>query len=422
MPPNFDDQLERLLHRYADPVQPTHDLFSQIQQRLHAQTGSRTGSRRVLPSGMRRPMAVLVATVSLVVVVALFGALFLSLRGGAGHGPQACAPLAAPTTPGGVVSGRAPLAGGTLEVTRTYIGDDFMAINYRITGSATSPIRSTEIPGEFYLRDGQGQYVGNHGQSSWGTDEANSYADGNVVFPSFAQPEAPGAQTLFFGWFPTSSSMADGTSAHEVAFQARVVRGAVSHPHVTPAKAGRLTLQLVDLTINRTPNPVLTPSVEMVRLHLRFSGLPTAPACDTVVTSSFHSTGGAVIQLEKGGRGGPGPFGEGDRSALTFPDGASGPPAFANLAGRPYFVAGYPTVRYPWYSGIDLRPEDQGQMDMVAVFYAPQVPQDGTLTFTLDELRFGYQWDESTGGQPAQRTRDYRYAGPWTLRIPLSGA
>jgi hypothetical protein len=392
MPPNFDDQLERLLHRYADPVQPTRDIFSQIQLRLHGRTGSRTGSRRVLPSDMRRPIAFLVATVSLVVVVALFGALFLSLRGGKGNVPQARAPPAAPTTP---TAGSASKAGDTLEVTRAYIGDHFMAIDYRITGSATSPIASAEFVPIFYLRDGQGQYVTSNGggaQLGPAHDGDGVVYTGNELFPSFAQPEAPGAQTLFFGWFPfLLADRANG--GYEVAFKATVVRGAVSRPHVTPAKAGGLTLQLVDLTINRTPNPVLTPPVESVRLHLRFSGLPAAPACDTVLINSFHS------ELLGG-------FINGDRSTLTFPDGAAVPPAFANFAGRPYFVAGYPLPACPWIGGIEVRPEDQGQMDMVAVFYAPHIPQGGALTFTLDELHFDYRWDNSADGQPG-KTHDY---------------
>jgi hypothetical protein len=406
MPPNFDDQLERLLHRYADPVQPTRDIFSQIQLRLHGQTGS----QRVLPSGMRRPMAFLVATVSLVVVVALFGALFLALRGGGGgtgNSPQSCPPLAAPATP---TVGSASKAGFTLEVTRAYIGDDFMAIDYRATGSATSPVASDTFGADFYLRDGQGQYVtsdGGGGQVGPTHDGDGVVYTGNAVFPSFTQPEEPGAQTLFFGWTPfLRADRANG--GYEVAFQATVVRGAVSHPHVTPAKAGGLTLQLVDLTINRTPNPVLTPPVESVRLHLRFSGFPPTPTCDTVLINSFHS------ELLGG-------FINGDRSTLTFPDGSSVPPAFANFAGRPYFVAGYPLLAYPWIGGIEVRPEDQGQMDMVAVFYAPHVPQGGALTFTLDELHFDYRQGGKADGQ-LPHIRDYSYAGPWTLTIPLSGA
>jgi|GEM_PF-5987734 len=414
MPPDFDDQLERLLHRYADPVQPTRDIFSQIQQRLHAQTGSRTGSRRVLPIGMRMPMALLVATVSLVVVVALFGALFLSLRGGKGNVPQACAPPAAPTTP---TVGSASKAGFTLEVTRAYIGDDFMAIDYRATGSATSPVASDAFGVDFYLRDGQGQYVTNDGGGGSISRDSNGVVyTGNEIFPSFAQPEASGAQTLFFGWipFPMAARVNGGL---EVAFQATVVRGAVSHPHVTPAKAGGLTLQLVDLTINRTPNPVLTPPVESVRLHLRFSGLPAAPACDTVLINSFHSElSSGSIYGELGGSI------NGDRSTLAFPDGAAVPPAFANLTGRPYFVAGYPLPAYPWIGGIEVRPEDQGQMDMVAVFYAPHVPQGSALTFTLDELHFDYRQGGRADGQLPQHIRDYSYAGPWSLTIPLSGA
>jgi virginiamycin B lyase len=34
MPSNFDEQLERLLHRYADPVRPTRDTFAEIKERL----------------------------------------------------------------------------------------------------------------------------------------------------------------------------------------------------------------------------------------------------------------------------------------------------------------------------------------------------------------------------------------------------
>src|SRR5262245_30220556 len=34
MPPNFDEQLERLLHRYADPIRPTRDTFAEIKERL----------------------------------------------------------------------------------------------------------------------------------------------------------------------------------------------------------------------------------------------------------------------------------------------------------------------------------------------------------------------------------------------------
>jgi hypothetical protein len=414
MPPNFDDQLERLLHRYADPVQPTRDIYSQIQLRLHGQTGS----RRVLPSGMRRPIAFLVATVSLVVVVALFGALFLALRGGGGgtgNSPQSCPPLAAPATS---TAGSASKAGDTLEVTRAYIGDDFMAIDYRITGSATSPIASAEFVPIFYLRDGQGQYVtsnGGGGQLGPAHNGGGVVYTGNEIFPSFAQPEASGAQTLFFGWFPfLLADRANG--GYEVAFKATVVGGSVSHPHVTPAKAGGLTLQLVDLTINRTPNPVLTPPVESVRLHLRFSGLPAAPACDTVLINSFHSElSSGSIYGELGGSI------NGDQSTLTFSDGAAVPPAFANFTGRPYFVAGYPLPAYPWIGGIEVRPEDQGQVDMVAVFYAPQVPQDGTLTFTLDELHFDYRQGGRADGQ-LPHIRDYSYAGPWTLTIPLSSA
>jgi virginiamycin B lyase len=36
MPSNFDEQLERLLHRYADPVRPTRDTFAEIKERLRA--------------------------------------------------------------------------------------------------------------------------------------------------------------------------------------------------------------------------------------------------------------------------------------------------------------------------------------------------------------------------------------------------
>ena len=397
MPPDFDDQLERLLHRYADPVQPTRDIFSQIQMQLR----SGTGNRRLQLLGRRVPMASLVATISLVVVVALFGALFLTLRGGGGHGPQACPPPVTPT--------RAPLEGMTLEVTRAYIGDDMMAIDYRATGSDTSPVASDSFGVVFYLRDEQGQYVTNDGGGGGqlSHDSNGVVVTGRIFFPSFAQPEAAGAHTLFFGWRPLPFEKVRVDRGLEVAFQATVVRGAVAYPQVTPAKASGLTLQLVDLTINRVPNPVLTPPVESVRLHLRFSGLPTAPACDTVLINSFHS------ELMGGGV-------NGDKSALTFPGGSPVPPAFANLTGRPYFVTGYPMPAYPTNGFIEVHPEDHGQMDMVAVFYAPHVPQEGALTFTLDELRFGYQWENSADGQPG-KTHDYSYTGPWTLTIPLSG-
>jgi hypothetical protein len=190
----------------------------------------------------------------------------------------------------------------------------------------------------------------------------------------------------------------------------------VSHPRVAPAKASGLTLQLVDLTINRTPNSVVTPPVESVRLHLRFSGLPSAPACDTVLINSFHS------ELSSGSVYGEfGWFINGDRSTLMFPDGAAAPPAFANFTGRPHFVAGYPLPAYPWIGGIEVRPEDHGQMDMVAVFYAPHVPQDGALTFTLDELHFDFRQGGSADGL-LPTIRGYNYAGPWTLTIPLSGS
>jgi hypothetical protein len=397
MPPDFDDQLERLLHRYADPVQSTRDIFSQVQQRLQTQRGR----QRALPIGMRMSRASLVATISLVVVVSLFGALFLTLRGGAGRGPQACPPAVAPT--------RAPLAGMTLEVTRAYIGDDMMAIDWRASGSDTSPVASDSFGVVFYLRDEQGQYVTNDGGGggSLSHDSNGVVVTGRVFFPAFAQPEEAGAHTLFFGWRPLPFEKIRPDQGLEVAFQATAVRGAVSYPQVTPAKASGLTLQLMDLSINRAPNPVLTSPVESVRLHLRFSGLPTAPACDTVIVNSFHS------ELNGGGV-------NGDRSTLTFPDGSPVPPAWANLTGRPHFVAGYPQPAYPTNGFIEVHPADQGQIDMVAVFYAPHIPQDGALTFTLDQLRFGYEWENSANGQPG-KTHDYSYAGPWTLTIPLSG-
>jgi hypothetical protein len=398
MPPDFDDQLERLLHRYADPVQPTRDIFAQIQMQIR----SRAGHRRLPLLGRRVPLATLVATISLVVVVALFGALFLSLRGGTGHSPQACPPPVSPT--------RAPLAGMTLEVTRAYVGDDFMAIDYRATGSDTSPVASDSFGVVFYLRDEQGQYVTNDGGGGGklSHDSSGVVVTGRIFFPPFAQPEEAGVHTLFFGWRPEPFEKIREDQGLEVAFQATAVHGAVSYPQGTPANASGLTLQLVDLSINRTPGPVLTPPVESVRLHLRFSGLPTAPACDTVIMNGFHSE-------FMGG------FTNGDKLTLTFPGGSPVPPAFANLTGRPYFVGGYPQPAYPTNGLIEVHPDDHGQIDMVAVFYAPHIPRDGALTFTLDALQFDYRWDYRTDGQPG-KTHDYSYAGPWTLTIPLSGS
>jgi virginiamycin B lyase len=35
MPPDFEEYLERLLHRYADPIRPTRDTLAEIKERLH---------------------------------------------------------------------------------------------------------------------------------------------------------------------------------------------------------------------------------------------------------------------------------------------------------------------------------------------------------------------------------------------------
>ena len=34
MPPDFEKQLQQLLHRYADPIRPTRDTFAEIEERL----------------------------------------------------------------------------------------------------------------------------------------------------------------------------------------------------------------------------------------------------------------------------------------------------------------------------------------------------------------------------------------------------
>jgi hypothetical protein len=175
----------------------------------------------------------------------------------------------------------------------------------------------------------------------------------------------------------------------------------------------------MDMTLNRTPNPLLSPAMDSVRLHLRLDGLPAAPSCSTQVIASFHSQGGPRITVDNrtGGPGGPGSFINGDQSTLTFPDGTSSPPVFAAIAGQPYFIGG----GFPQVYSMLLQPGDPGAMDMVMVFYTPHLPDTGTITFTLHELHASYVWTDASGAASSTRhEQDHSYTGPWELAIPLT--
>jgi hypothetical protein len=404
MQPDFDAQLRRLLQRYANDVRPTRDVLSHVRLRLSSQDTDQPARphRRVVAFPV-------IVTATAVVLVALFGALFVAHVGGLGSAPGSCVPTSPPTP-------STESVGGIPQVTHAYVGDDFISLDMQWTGSNVSPLDIGTLPIQYYVRDTSGQYVANNGGTSWlGRNNQSAYY-GTVEFPSFAHASPPGEDTFYLGWIPGNAGNAPSRSVvHEVAFKATATTGDVLQPAVTPATNGKLTLELVDMTINRTTNPVLTPSVESIRLHLRMNGLPPAPACNTLVIDSFHSAGGPIIKHQFSSDGGPGGFVNGDNSTLSFPDGISGLPVWADNAGRKYFAGGPPAV----YAS-ELEPGEPGAMDIVAVFYAPNIPHAGTVTFAVNELHATYVWGAVFSSGPNRHTEDHTYSGPWTLTIPLS--
>ena len=414
MEPNFEDQVRRLLRRYAEPVTPTRDTSSQVRARLaHPARGRHPGR-----GGWRAAAFPLAAFTTALMIAALFATLFQVIRGSGGNF-LSCPPSATPTSSPVTSSSNVPFAGGTLQITHAYVGDDFIEVSYRLTGMSGDPFTGNlpmVMPMAMYVRDAAGHYAVVNGGQSWREGTDRSVISGSVVLPAFASPEPAGKQTFYLGWSLPHSNNNNQRSPVETAFSAVVVNGTTSRPVVAPSTANGVTLELIDMTVNATPSPLLSPAMDSVRLHLRLDGLPAAPSCSTQVIASFHSRGGPLITVDNGATGGPGTFINGDQSTLTFPDGTNSPPVFAAIAGRPYLSSGFPQV----YSML-LQPGDPGEMDMVMVFYTPHLPDTGTITFALNELHASYVWIDANGAASSKsHEQDHNYTGPWKLAIPLT--
>src|SRR5215470_7083039 len=113
-----------------------------------------------------------------------------------------------------------------------------------------------------YVRDTAGHYAVVNGGQAWLGGPDRSVMSGLVVLPAFASPEPAGKHTFYLGWSLPDTNNNDQRSPVETAFSAVAVNGTTWRPDVAPSTANGVTLQLMDMTVNRTPSPLLSPAMD----------------------------------------------------------------------------------------------------------------------------------------------------------------